>query len=157
MWIAVIIGVTVIVLIIIVLEKSNRKTKREIEIQTAKAEQGDVQALFELGKLEESWAQYEKAISWYEKASEKGHTEAGNAARILKDKMQKEKDKKEAKAAAKERKKAEKAEWSRRYKEHNDPNSYRCRNCGGSVVAGRKHGWLWCHNCNTPSKIPDFK
>ena len=72
--------VAIIVLLIVIALKQGSNIKKEIEVQKVKADQGDIQAMFEISKLynryDSSDESYEEAISWCKKAADQNHIEA---------------------------------------------------------------------------------
>ena len=75
MWIVVVI-IAVIVIWFIASKLKIKRVEQEIDVLRAKANNGDMQAMFEIGKLYKklgSTSDENMAIFWFEKAAENGH------------------------------------------------------------------------------------
>jgi len=89
--------IALVILFVIYAIRQYIKYENEAKRLQAEAEQGNVQALYELGKLCVERGRYSEAVSWFEKASEKGHLEATNAANNARHELRKKEDAKAAK------------------------------------------------------------
>ena len=99
--------IIVIVILIIILFVRALGISAEIKSKLPDAENGDVQAMYEVGCLYEKSADYDKAISWLEKAGEKGHPTGSEKATALRMYLREKELKKQKANAAKSAKEME--------------------------------------------------